>query len=99
MQTNTTQTQSKELLGQVRDKIRFKYFSLGTEQTISPELNSSFCIIKSIILLKWAHSRLGALLTYPASQRHVSILSREGVVGKYLRFRVKDVAPGCRKIY
>ncbi len=33
MQTNTTPTQPKKLLDQVRDKIRFKHYSLGTENT------------------------------------------------------------------
>ncbi len=33
MQTNTTPTQPKKLLDQVRDKIRFKNYSLGTENT------------------------------------------------------------------
>jgi hypothetical protein len=31
MQTNTTPAQSKKLLYQVRNKIRFKHYSLGTE--------------------------------------------------------------------
>jgi len=33
MQTNTTPTQLKKLLDQERDKIRFKHYSLGTENT------------------------------------------------------------------
>ena len=33
MQTNTTSTQPKKLLDQVRDKIRFKHYSLSTENT------------------------------------------------------------------
>ena len=33
MQTNTTPTQPKKLLDQVRDKIRFKHYSLSTENT------------------------------------------------------------------
>ena len=33
MQTNTTQAQPKKLLDQVRDKIRFKHYSLSTENT------------------------------------------------------------------
>ena len=33
MQTNTTSAQPKKLLDQVRDKIRFKHYSLSTEKT------------------------------------------------------------------
>ena len=33
MQTNTTASQPKKLLVQVRDKIRFKHYSLSTENT------------------------------------------------------------------
>ncbi len=33
MQTNTTSLQPKKLLDQVRDKIRFKHYSLSTENT------------------------------------------------------------------
>ena len=33
MQTKTTQSQPKKLLDQVRDKIRFKHYSLSTENT------------------------------------------------------------------
>ncbi len=33
MQTNTTPVQPKKLLNQVRDKIRFKHYSLSTENT------------------------------------------------------------------
>ncbi|MFA6164213.1 MAG: hypothetical protein WC685_12380 [Methylobacter sp.] len=47
-------TQSKELLDQIRDKIRFNRYGLGTKKPILPGLNSSFCIIKSAIPWKWA---------------------------------------------
>lgn len=33
MQTDTTNSQPKKLLDQVRDKIRFKHYSLSTEKT------------------------------------------------------------------
>lgn len=33
MQTKTTSAQPKKLLDQVRDKIRFKHYSLSTEKT------------------------------------------------------------------
>ncbi|MDD2658679.1 MAG: phage integrase N-terminal SAM-like domain-containing protein [Methylococcales bacterium] len=72
MQTNTTQSQPKELLDQVRDKIRFKHYSLSTE-------NTYLSWIKQFILYhgKRHPSGMGAaevetFLTYLATQRHVS---------------------------
>ncbi|MCK9638209.1 MAG: integron integrase [Methylobacter tundripaludum] len=72
MQTNTTSAQPKKLLDQVRDKIRFKHYSLSTEKTY-------IAWIRQFIL--YHHKRhpfeMGALeveafLTYLATQRHVS---------------------------
>ncbi len=72
MQTNTTQSQPKKLLDQVRDKIRFKHYSLSTE-------NTYLSWIKQFILYhgKRHPSGMGAaevetFLTYLATQRHVS---------------------------
>jgi Phage integrase, N-terminal SAM-like domain len=72
MQTNTTQSQPKKLLDQVRDKIRFKHYSLSTE-------NTYLSWIKQFILYhgKRYPSDMGAaemetFLTYLATQHYVS---------------------------
>ncbi|PPD17465.1 MAG: integrase [Methylobacter sp.] len=72
MQTNTTPSQPKKLLDQVRDKIRFKHYSLNTE-------NTYLSWIKQFILYhgKRHPAELGAaeveaFLTYLATQRQVS---------------------------
>ncbi len=72
MQTNMTSAPAKKLLDQVRDKIRFKYYSLSTE-------NSYISWIKQYILFngKRYPAEMGAaevevFLTYLATGRHVS---------------------------
>ena len=70
--TNTTPAQPKKLLDQVRDKIRFKHYSLSTEDTY-------ISWIKQYILFhgKRHPTDMGAIeverfLTYLATERHVS---------------------------
>jgi integron integrase len=72
VQENTTSVQPKKILDQVRDKIRFKHYSLSTE-------NTYIAWIKQFTL--YHHKRhpveMGALeveafLTYLATQRHVA---------------------------
>ena len=72
MQTNTTLTQPKKLLDQVRDKIRFKHYSLSTE-------NTYLSWIKQFILyhgkrhpVDMCAAEVEAFLTYLATQRQVS---------------------------
>ena len=72
MPSNTTEPQPKKLLDQVRDKIRFKHYSLSTETTY-------ISWIKQFILFhgKRHPSEIGAaeveaFLTYLATTRHVS---------------------------
>jgi integron integrase len=72
MPSNTTEPQPKKLLDQVRDKIRFKHYSLRTETTY-------VSWIKQLILFhdKRHPSEIGAaeveaFLTYLATTRHVS---------------------------
>lgn len=71
MHTNTTQAQSKELLDHVRDKIRFKHYSLSTE-------NTYLLWIKQFILYYGKHhpadmdtAAVETFLSYLATQRHV----------------------------
>ncbi len=72
MQTNTTPTQPKKLLDQVRNKIRFKHYSLSTE-------NTYLSWIKQFILyngkrhpVDMGAAEVEAFLTYLATQRQVS---------------------------
>jgi integron integrase len=72
MPSDTTNTPPKKLLDQVRDKIRFKHYSLSTE-------NTYITWIKQFILYhgKRHPSEMGAaevegFLTYLATQRHVA---------------------------
>jgi site-specific recombinase XerD len=72
MPANTTPEQPKKLLDQVRDKIRFKHYSLSTEKTY-------LAWIKQYILYhgKRHPAEMGVVeverfLTYLATQRHVS---------------------------
>ena len=90
MQTNTTPAQPKKLLDQVRDKIRFKHYSLSTE-------NTYISWIKQFILYhgKRHPVDLGAgevekFLTYLATQRHVSSSTQNQALSAIL-FLYKDV--------
>ena len=72
MQTNKTPAQPKKLLDQVRDKIRFKHYSLSTE-------NTYLSWIKQFILyhgkrhpVDMGAAEVEIFLTYLATQRHVS---------------------------
>ena len=72
MQTNTTPTQPKKLLDQVRDKIRFEHYSLSAE-------NTYLSWIKQFILyhgkrhpVDMGAAEVEAFLTYLATQRQVS---------------------------
>ena len=72
MQTNTTQSSAKKLLDQVRDKVRFKCYSLSTESTY-------ISWIKQFIIFKDERhpTEMGAaevekFLTYLVTRRHVS---------------------------
>jgi integron integrase len=72
MQTNTTPAQPKKLLDQVRDKLRFKHYSISTEK-------SYISWIKQFILFhnkrhpsEMAAPEVEAFLTHLAVNRHVS---------------------------
>lgn len=90
MQTITTPAQPKKLLDQVRDKIRFKHYSLSTE-------NIYLSWIKQFILYhgKRHPVDLGAaevelFLTYLATQRHVSSSTQNQALSAIL-FLYKEV--------
>ncbi|WP_245654651.1 phage integrase N-terminal SAM-like domain-containing protein [Nitrosomonas mobilis] len=72
MQTNTMQSSARKLLDQVRDKIRFKHYSLSTESTY-------ILWIKQFIIFndvrhptEMGVAEVERFLTYLATRRHVS---------------------------
>ena len=79
MQTNTTQVQPKKLLAQVRDKIRFKRYSLSDE-------NIYLSWIKQFILYhgKRHPAEVVTFLTYLATQRHVSPSTQKQILSAIL---------------
>jgi integron integrase len=90
MQVNTTSAQPKKLLDQVRDKIRFKHYSLSTEKTY-------VAWIKQFILFhgKRHPTEMGAFevetfLTYLATQRRVSSSTQNQALSAIL-FLYRDV--------
>ncbi|MDP1559114.1 MAG: integron integrase [Nitrosomonas sp.] len=90
MKTNTTSPPAKKLLDQVRDKIRFKHYSLSTE-------NTYISWIKQYIIFngKRHPTEIGAVeveafLTYLATQRHVSSATQNQALSAIL-FLYRDV--------
>ena len=72
MQTNTTPTQPKKLLDQVRDKIRFKHYSLSTENTYLSWIKQFILYHSKRHPVDMGAAEVEAFLTYLATQRQVS---------------------------
>lgn len=72
MQTNTTSVQPKKLLDQVRDKIRFKHYSLSTEKTYIAWIKQFILYHHKRHPVEMGSLEVEAFLTYLATQRHVS---------------------------
>ena len=72
MQTNTTTAQPKKLLDQVRDKIRFKHYSLSTEKTYIAWIKQFILYHHKRHPVEMGSLEVEAFLTYLATQRHVS---------------------------
>ena len=72
MQTNTTPTQPKKLLDQVRDKIRFKHYRLGTESTYLSWIKQFILYHGKRHPVDMGAAEVEAFLTYLATQRQVS---------------------------
>lgn len=72
MQTNTTAAQPKKLLDQVRDKIRFKHYSLSTEKIYIAWIRQFILYHHKRHPLEMGALEVEAFLTYLATQRHVS---------------------------
>ncbi|MFZ2405981.1 MAG: integron integrase [Methylobacter sp.] len=72
MQTNTTSAQPKKLLDQVRDKIRFKHYSLSTERIYITWIKQFILYHQKRHPLEMGALEVETFLTYLATQRHVS---------------------------
>ena len=72
MQIITTQSQPKKLLDQVRDKIRFKHYSLSTENTYISWAKQFILFHGKRHPADLGAAEVEAFLTYLATQRHVS---------------------------
>ena len=72
MQTNTTSAQPKKLLDQVRDKIRFKHYSLSTEKIYIAWIKQFILYHHKRHPVEMGSLEVEAFLTYLATQRHVS---------------------------
>ena len=72
MPTNTTPEQPKKLLDQVRDKIRFKHYSLSTEKTYLAWIKQYILYHGKRHPVEMGVAEVERFLTYLATQRHVS---------------------------
>jgi integron integrase len=72
VQANTTSAQPKKLLDQVRDKIRFKHYSLSTEKTYIAWIKQFILYHHKRHPVEMGSLEVEAFLTYLATQRHVA---------------------------
>jgi site-specific recombinase XerD len=72
VQTNTTSEQPKKLLDQVRDKNRFKHYSLSTEKTYIAWIKQFILYHHKLHPVEMGSLEVEAFLTYLATQRNVS---------------------------
>lgn len=72
MQTNTTSTQPKKLLDQVRNKIRFKHYSLSTEKNYIAWIKQFILYHQKRHPLEMGALEVEAFLIHPATQAGVS---------------------------
>jgi len=90
MQTNTTPPPAKKLLDQVRDKIRFKHYSLSTENTYSSWIKQYILFNSKRHPTEIGAAEVEAFLTYLATARHVSSSTRNQALSAIL-FLYRDV--------
>lgn len=90
MQTNTTFPQPRKLLDQVRDKIRFKHFSLSTEKTYVSWIRQFILFHDKRHPTGMGAAEVEAFLTYLATQRHVSSATQNQALSALL-FLYRDV--------
>ena len=90
MHTNTTFPQPRKLLDQVRDKIRFKHFSLSTEKTYVSWIKQFILFHGKRHPTEMGAAEVESFLTYLATQRHVSSSTQNQALSALL-FLYRDV--------
>ena len=90
MQTITTPTQPRKLLDQVRDKIRFKHYSLSTENTYIAWTKQYILFHGKRHPADLGAAEVEAFLTHLATQRHVSSSTQNQALSAIL-FLYRDV--------
>jgi len=90
MQTNTTPSQPKKLLDLVRDKIRFKHYSLSTENTYVSWIKQFIIFHGKRHPTEIGAAEVEAFLTYLATERHVSSSTQNQALSAIL-FLYRDV--------
>jgi len=90
VQTNTTPPPAKKLLDQVRDKIRFKHYSLSTENTYISWINQYILFNGKRHPTEMGAAEVEAFLTYLATARHVSSSTQNQALSAIL-FLYRDV--------
>jgi site-specific recombinase XerD len=90
MQTITTPAQPKKLLDQVRDKIRFKHYSLSTENTYVAWTEQYILYHGKRHPVDLGAAEVEKFLTYLATQRQVSSSTQNQALSAIL-FLYKDV--------
>lgn len=90
MQTNTTSPPAKKLLDQVRDKIRFKHYSLSTENTYISWIRQYIIFNGKRHPAEIGATEVEMFLTYLATQRHVSSSTQNQALSAIL-FLYRDV--------
>lgn len=72
MPITTTLSPARKLLDQVRDKIRFKHYSLSTENTYVSWIKQYISFNGKRYPAEMGAAEVEAFLTYLATERHVS---------------------------
>ncbi len=90
MQANTTSSQPKKLLDQVRAKIRFKHYSLSTENTYVSWIKQFILYHGKRHPTEMGAAEVEAFLTSLATQRHVSSSTQNQALSAIL-FLYRDV--------
>ncbi|PKO83748.1 MAG: integron integrase [Betaproteobacteria bacterium HGW-Betaproteobacteria-11] len=90
MQTKTTALQPKKLLDQVRDKIRFKHYSLSTENTYTSWIRQFILYHSKRHPGEMGAAEVELFLTYLATERHVSSSTQNQALSAIL-FLYRDV--------
>ncbi len=90
MPTNTTQRAAPKLLDQVREKIRYKHYSLSTEKTYVGWIKQYILFHGKRHPLEMGAAEVESFLTYLATVRHVASATQDQALSAIL-FLYRDV--------